>query len=103
MQSYEMIFLHAKSNYNKIKRNQKLKFKTSEKDKLTKLSKCKPKEFWKKIRDQYKKQPQKAENLNNIDLYEHFKSLYSTNENHISHMSNDNINDEFLDNDITYL
>ena len=35
-------FLHAKSNYNKIKRNQKLKFKTNEKDKLTKLSKHKP-------------------------------------------------------------
>lgn len=48
-------YIEAKSCYNRLKRKHKTKFNIKEKEILANLSKSKPKEFWNKIKSQYKK------------------------------------------------
>ena len=45
---------------------------------LERLSKSSPRQFWKKIKSQYRRNNVKAENLNVSQLYDHFKDLFST-------------------------
>ena len=98
-------FLTAKTSYRKIKNACKRAYLTREKRNLVTLGKTKPREFWKKIKSQFKKQTQKSSSLNINDLFDHFKELYSNtdeppddNHNPINHY---NANDDDLDCPIT--
>lgn len=68
-------YLTAKSNYNKIKRQAKYKYKRQEGERLTNLAKEKPRDFWKTIKNQYKKQQPTSTNLTVDEIYEHFNDL----------------------------
>ena len=71
-------FLYEKRKYNRLKRNCKNTYSDMEKDQLAHLGKTKPRQFWKRVKMQYKKRLPTAENMNISDLYEHCKELYST-------------------------
>ena len=94
-------YITAKSNYNRIKRINKNKYKRMEKEKLTNLSKNQPREFWKKVKNQYKKQPPVAEKLNVSSLHDHFKTLYSTDSETQDYNIRIETNDDYLDKEIT--
>ena len=74
---------------------------------LTALGKSKPREFGKIIKSQYKKQSTSSNNLNITELFDHFKQLFTNdddtnNDNQHEHI-NDNVNnnDDDLDQTIT--
>ena len=89
-------FTHAKSTYNRIKHTHRNKFKSKEKIHLTNLGKTKPREFWKKIKEQYRKNERTAVQLNVLDLYEHFNKLYGT-EPITNNTENDDMDNEIYD------
>lgn len=94
-------YVNAKKSYNKIKRAQKKMYNFYERDNLNKMSKTQPRKFWNKIRQQYAKNTKKAETLTTDDLYEHFKSLYSTDTVNENVTFDQNIIDEDLDKEIS--
>lgn len=96
-------YISAKTQYSRIKRTHKNRFNVEEKRNLTNLSKYKPKQFWKKIKNQYKKNDIKPSNLNLTDTFNHFKNLYGTE--NLNNDTNDDIlhgiiHDEDLDRNI---
>ena len=70
---------------------------------LTELGK--PREFWKKIKQQYSNKTPVADNLQINDLFEHFSTLYKVEGNTHNtpnvELNNDINNDADLDNEIT--
>ena len=85
-------FLYEKRKYNILKRNCKNTYSDMEKDQLAHLGKTKPRQFWKRVKMQYKKRLPTAENMNISDLYEHFKELYSTD---TENVDSDNLNRQY--------
>lgn len=70
-----------------------------------KISKSNPKQFWKKVKCQYKKKQKLAQTLNIEDLYEHFNDLYTCDDDdNITNNSNNNDigNNEDLTDDIIF-
>lgn len=94
-------YISAKNSYNKIKRIHKKKYNYNERNNLNNMSKSNPRKFWKNIRKQYTKNIKHAENLITNDLYDHFKTLYSTDPVNNNPNYNQNIVDHDLDNIIT--
>jgi hypothetical protein len=95
------LYINYKNNYNKIKRTQKKKYNFNERQNLNEMSKSQPRKFWNKIRSQYTKNTRRAETLTTQDLYEHFKTMYSTETTTGNTSYNQNIIDEDLDKEIS--
>ena len=107
-------YLLAKQTYNSIIRREKVKYGLKEKTILSDLCKKHPKQFWKKVKSQFKKPDNTPQNLDIDRLYDHFKSLYSNdtdqqdernshNDNFQGNAEQDNvILDEELDKEISY-
>ena len=67
------------------------KFKEDQLNSLESLEKCKPKEFWNKVRKLVAKNQQQQDNFSSQEYLEYFKKLLSTNN------SNDDIDQQYLD------
>jgi hypothetical protein len=74
-------FIDEKKKYNRLKKLKKTKSSNDEKFKLTTLAKKEPKQFWKKIKKQYKTKSEESENLTTLEMYNHFKELLQGNQN----------------------
>jgi hypothetical protein len=82
-------FLDKKRIYNRLKRQTKNHFKKQEGERISQLAKDKPKDFWKKIKYQYKHEISSPE-IDINELYEHFNNLFASPNTH----HNDNLNNE---------
>ena len=95
-----------KKKYNQIKNAEKRKFKINERNQMSNLGKTNPKEFWKKIKSQYKLNTKTSESLDVDNLYTHINQLYNIDAERKDHSNEDNNKDsdiqaEHLDNSIT--
>jgi hypothetical protein len=71
-------YISLLNNYDQMKRKQKKRYNYQESIQLNKISKLEPRKFWNKKGDRYTKTSKKAETLKTTDVYEHFKTLNST-------------------------
>ena len=69
-------FTRTRAQYNKVRRKAKQKFRFNEGQRISKLAKSQPKQFWKNINKTYKKKQEQADTLSVDDLYNHFKSMF---------------------------
>ena len=92
-------FVETRTEYNSIKRKAKFKNKRIKGANICKLAKTKPKEFWRRLKSNIRQH--EDDNVDIDDLYSHFKSIYTSNEdNYVSETTqntNTNISDEELD------
>ena len=101
-------FINAKTFFNKVKRREKNKYKRKEKINLTDLARNKPKQFWKKVKNQYKNSKIMSENVHVNEFYDHFKKLYGSEPDATTEINENNENidtvyNEYLDGDISYV
>ena len=101
-------FINAKTFLNKVKRREKNKYKRTEKINLTDLARNKRKQFWKKVKNQYKNSKIMSENVHVNEFYDRFKKLYGTEPDATTDINENNENidtvyNEYLDGDISYV
>ena len=70
-----MNFIESKQTYNKAKKQAKKQFMKIEGKRVEALAKTKPRKFWKHIKQQYKLNPQKTNNIIIEEFYNHFNDL----------------------------
>jgi hypothetical protein len=71
-------FLNYKREYNKIKKKTKKLYNRKEGDRISNLAKSNPKEFWKNIKKQFKRNTSNPD-IHIDDMFNHFNSLYESN------------------------
>ena len=74
-------FTKCRSKYNKAKRRAKYKFKITEGQKISKMAKCNPKAFWKKIKKYSSCNKVGSETLSSDDFFQHFSGVFEGDEN----------------------
>ena len=87
-------FVQARTKYNKVKRNAKYKYKIQEGKNLCKKAKTQPKQFWKSIKDKFKKKSNQSETLTANDLLNHFENVYGGNTNTRTQQQDQSLIDE---------
>ena len=98
-------FITARNKYNKIKRLSKLKYKQKIGREVSDMAKKKPKDFWKSIKNTFKKKSTTSDKLTAADLFDHFKSVIGneqdSTEDHDFSLNNENLQNEYLDSKIS--
>ena len=87
-------FVQARTKYNKVKRNAKYKYKIQEGKNLCKKAKTQPKQFWKSIKDKFKKKSNQSETITANDLLNHFENVYGGNTNTRTQQQDQSLIDE---------